>query len=151
MTTKKRHLMINLKAAVGKWNGIVNFNGYEIWIYIYIHVCSPQSKLMKIKIKIILYFFKLKNKIKKKGKWYPTRRPSDLDVVGRLSINRRPKLLRFMNDMSMMSIFTLFMMIFFSIFYTSYSQIWYVFLFSSNICAWINNNANILYLWFKKF
>jgi hypothetical protein len=25
----------------------------------------------------------------------------------------------------------------------------FVILFSSNICAWINNNANILYLWFK--
>jgi hypothetical protein len=23
------------------------------------------------------------------------------------------------------------------------------FFFSSNICAWINNNANILYVWFK--
>jgi hypothetical protein len=35
--------MINLKAAVVKWNGIVNFNGYEIWICICMYVVHNQN------------------------------------------------------------------------------------------------------------
>ena len=128
MTTKKRHLRINLKATVGKWNGIVNFNGYEIWICIYMYA-SPQSKPMKKK---------------KKNSILPDSPPTLTWLVG-FKQTGGPSYC----DLSMICQWCPFSSFLWWYFFRSSILPTHNFFFFLQVCAWINNNANILYLWFK--